>query len=538
MARSRVLVLSLWILTQAANAQSGRFAIFFKDKSGTPFTVDEPAQFLSQKSIDRRAKNNASISVEDLPVVSSYIFEVKNLGVEILSQSKWLNCAIVQVDGDELSQIMQLSFVTSSEYLGPLKSAGGGRVKKINQKKDSNLNIVNLVQSTMLGLNDMHNDNFFGEGILIGVFDSGFPGVNVASAFKSLFDEGRINFTVDLVGKSGNVFQYDDHGTEVLSIMAASQVGTYLGGAPKASYQLYVTEDAGSEFRIEEYNWLVAAEKADSAGVNIINSSLGYNLFDDASMDYKITQLDGKTAVVSIAAAKAAAKGILVVASAGNDGNTPWRLVNPPADADGVMAVGSIGTSGNLANFSSVGPTADGRMKPQVVALGSGVSVIKANGTTGVTSGTSASAPLVASLAAGLMQAFPHLNASEIYDLIVQSGDMSENPDNLKGYGVPHYLAAKKVVTGEEPPQPTSEIYLYPNPAGDQPLKIWMDIAPGQLAMVSIYDLQGKLVFRSDGVVTTVNNPVEFDVSGFSAGLYVVKVEAEGILKTIRLVKL
>lgn len=528
-----------WIFcAQISFAQEGRYALFFTDKEGTSFSLENPLLFLSQKSIDRRAKNGVVVSEEDFPVNANYVNQVKSLGAAILYTSRWMNAAIIQLDGNEINDISLLPFVASYEYIGPIGKPSGGRSRKIKDKKDSNLGVVNQVQLSMLGLDDMHTENIYGQGVTVAVFDSGFPGVDKADAFKSLIEEGRVTFTQDIIGNTKNVFQYDQHGTEVLSIMAANQTRIFLGGIPKAIYQLYVTEDVSSEFRIEEYNWLVAAEKADSAGVDVINSSLGYNIFDDTIMNYRKDQLDGKTAVISRAAHIALSKGIFVVVSAGNDGNTSWSLVNPPADVDGVLAVGSITSTGNLSSFSSVGPTADGRIKPDVVALGSGVSVIKSNGSTGFTSGTSSAAPLITSLVAGLIQTFPDLTVPELYDLVIASGSMSENPDNQKGYGVPNYLGAKIIATGEVPKTPSSSVYLYPNPASGDTVKLEIDVPIGQSATIHIYSLQGQLMLKSTGVVTYSNNPVELDVSALGAGLYIIKVEAEGLLRTIRLVKL
>lgn len=538
MVRNKYLLGCLLFFAQIALAQDGRYAIYFSDKTGTSFSTNTPLEFLSQKSLDRRNKNGVTITEEDFPPNEDYVSQVKGLGADILYTSRWMNAVVAQLEGSELVNVMALPFVVSTEYVGPNKSTSGGRVKHINQKKDSKLELVNQTQNAMLGLNEMHEDKILGEGIVVGVFDSGFPGVNITEPFKLLFSEGRVSYTLDLVGKSSNVYQYDDHGTEVLSIMAANYMPSYVGGIPNATYQLYVTEDVGSEFRIEEYNWLVAAEKADSAGVDIINSSLGYNLFDDSSMDYTTDQLDGKTALISKAASIATSKGMLVVVSAGNDGNTSWKLLNPPADADGVIAVGAITSTGNVSNFSSVGPSTDGRIKPEVVALGSGVSIIKSNGTTGFTSGTSSAAPLVTSLAAGLLQRYPLLTATELYNLIILSGSMQESPDNMRGYGIPNYSTAKQIQDGEPPTPPTSEIYMYPNPVTEDILKVELNILPGKMATIYIYNLQGQLMMKSDGVVDYSNNPVELNLSAFATGIYVVKVQTEDSIETIRLVKL
>lgn len=537
MAKNSLLLFYLFC-GQISFAQEGRYALFFKDKAGTAFTIENPLEYLSQRSIDRRAKNGVVVSEEDFPVNADYVNQVKSLGADILYTSRWMNAVLVRLDGNELNDITLLPFIASYEYIAPNDQVSGGRSKKIKNKKDSNLGIVNQVQLSMLGLDDMHTENIYGQGITVAVFDSGFPGVDKVDAFKPMFDEGRVTYTQDIIGKSGNVFQYDEHGTEVLSIMAAHQTGIFLGGVPEANYQLYVTEDVTTEYRIEEYNWLVAAEKADSTGVDIINSSLGYNIFDDASMNYTTAELDGKTAVISKAANLAIKKGIFVVVSAGNDGNTSWSLVNPPADVDGVLAVGSVTSTGNRSNFSSIGPTADGRIKPDVVALGSGVSVIKANGNTGFTSGTSAAAPLITSLVMGLMQTFPELSVSELYSLVIGSGNGSEHPDNRTGYGVPNYLGAKILHSGEGPNSVISTVYLYPNPVSGDTIKLEVDIPTGQSATIGIYNLQGQLMLKSTGDVTYANNPIELDVSGFSAGLYIIKVETNGVLRTIRMVRL
>ncbi len=535
---NRFILISILLTTQVLFAQDGRYAIFLSDKDQTTYSVDDPSAFLSEKSIARRARNGISITTEDFPVNPAYVEQINEKGAIVFRTSRWFNAVVAEVEGNVLDEILSLPFVTNATFLSPVNGSSGGRMKKFKNRKDSNLGIVNHVQTTMLGLDDMHEDGFMGEGIVIGVFDSGFTGVNVTSPFQALMNEGRITMTLDLVSESGNVFQFDDHGTEVLSIMAADEPGVYRGGAPKATYQLYVTEDASSEYRIEEFNWLIAAEKADSAGVDIISSSLGYNLFDDPTMNYTIDQLDGNTAVVSKAASIALAKGILVVCSAGNEGNVQWKLVTPPADVDGLLSVGAVTSSGNLSGFSSIGPSADGRIKPDVVALGSGVSVIKANGTAGFTSGTSASTPLITSLAAGLLQAFPELSAMALYDLIITSGNLSQSPNNQFGYGMPNYLVAKEVMIGGEPVTQNSSIVIYPNPVTGDSFSIGMNIPMGQSAAISIYTLQGQLVFQSEGIVSYANNPLNLDLSVFSAGLYIVRVETLDIVKTFRLIKL
>jgi serine protease AprX len=312
-----------WVSAQSVN----RYVIFFKDKQASPFSITRPQEFLSQKSIDRRTKQGIELSEEDIPVNQSYVLQVRNAGARTFFTSRWMNALLVETDVPTLDQIKLLPFVLRTEYVAPNQKLSVGRVRKMRSRKDNSIAPATRNQLQMLGIDKMQEDGLKGEGVTIAVFDGGFLGVNSALPFQAILNENRLRDSFDFVARSGNVFAYDDHGTEVLSIISAFNEGNYTGGAYKANFQLYVTEDVDSEYRIEEYNWLFAAERADSAGVDVINSSLGYNLFDDVSMDYSKARLDGKSAVVSQAASKALSKGIVVVCSAGNEGNNSWRLV-------------------------------------------------------------------------------------------------------------------------------------------------------------------------------------------------------------------
>ncbi|MBY0433921.1 MAG: S8 family peptidase, partial [Cyclobacteriaceae bacterium] len=346
--------------------------------------------------------------------------------------------------------------------------------------------------------------------------------------------EGRIRMTQDFVRNSPSVFQFDKHGTEVFSVVAAEQNALFNGGAVKADYLLFVTEDVSSEYRVEEFNWLFAAEKADSAGTDVIQSSLGYNLFDDPNMDYKITDLDGKTAVVTRAAAMARDRGIIVVVSAGNEGSNRWRYVTPPADADGILAVGAVNFEFQKAGFSSIGPTADGRIKPDVMALGQSTSVITSNGTLGSASGTSLAAPLVTSLVAGLLQAYPKLRPAEIIQAVKLSASLSAAPNNQMGYGLPHYVAVKNYL---ESNQSGDDVYVYPNPTGGT-LTVAFKKLPESSVALQIFDSLGKVVSAPTVLLNWLNNPLELPVSSLGPGTYFLQVRTGALNKTFRFVKL
>jgi hypothetical protein len=297
----------------------------------------------------------------------------------------------------------------------------------------------------------MHRQGFKGKGMLVAVFDAGFENLPQLDAMRHLFVNGRILDTYNFVEDNGYVYgKGGDHGTKVLSTMAAYDPGKIIGTAPEASYLLYRTEDASSEYRIEEFNWLLAAERADSAGADVINSSLGYNNFDDKSMSYTYEQMDGNTAYVTQAADMAAAVGMLVVTSAGNEGRGKWKYITAPADADSVLTVGAVDSKGSYAEFSSKGNTPDGRTKPDVVAKGAATTVVSPGNRVTVSNGTSFSSPLMAGFATSLWQAYPKLNNMEVIDILRRSGSQAQKPDSLLGYGIPDYERAKEA-SGKKP---------------------------------------------------------------------------------------
>jgi hypothetical protein len=534
MSRGRVLFAVFFFVLANTGIAQDRYIVFFKDKSATPYSISAPEQFLSGRAITRRIKQDVAITEKDLPVNPAYVQQLNATGAKAFYTSKWLNAALVQATPADTAKIAQLTFVSDYKLVAPGIKLSSGRTRSFKQAKQTTGAAATKSQLEMLGIDDMHADAVTGDGVLVAVFDAGFQGVDMAVPFQHLADENRVSSTHDFTTNTSNVYRYDDHGTSVLSVMAANST-TYTGGAFDATFQLYVTEDVYNEYRIEEYNWLFAAERADSSGVDIIHSSLGYNEFDDPAMDYnKSTDLDGKTAVVSVAAREALDKGILVVVSAGNEGNLSWGLVTPPADVDGVIAVGSITAQGTRSSFSSRGPTSDGRIKPDVVALGSGTAVIRPSGANGTVTGTSVAAPVVTSLAIGLLQRFPNVPVKQIADMIVSSGSHAENPDNLVGYGVPNYLTVRNMLEFGTTNDPIS---IYPNPANTGKFHILLKQA-NQDTDVVIYDTTGKVLNEKRVRITWSNNPLEVDISNLAVGTYLVKVKTINNFKTFRLIKI
>ena len=451
-------------------AQVNRYMIFFTDKQGTGHTTDHPETFLNDRSIQRRITQGIDILAEDLPVTASYIQNVRTTGATVLYKTKWMNGALIECTAAQLASVNALPFVKSADTELVAPGESGGKRKKSNKLRMADTNEETTGQLAMLGMDHMHEDGYHGEGVIIAIMDGGFLGVNTASPFQNLIaNQFNAEVSWDFTANTSNVFQYDDHGSSVLSIIGVSVPGVFTGGAHKATFQLYVTEDVSSEYRIEEYNWLFAAERADSAGIDIINTSLGYNTFDDSSMDYEKEDMDGNTTVITRSAEIAFSKGIFLVNSAGNSGAMSWQIITAPADGENVLAVGNITSAGIISASSSTGPSADGRIKPDVVALGTAVATYRANGTIGYRNGTSFSSPLTAGLIAGLRQRYPELTNIELLEAVRSSASRASSPDNVYGYGIPTYPSVVNYleeITAVEPEQNHS-LVVHPNPVQD-----------------------------------------------------------------------
>jgi hypothetical protein len=532
MVNYRLFFFLFWLLPVTGFSQTtNRYFVSFKDKNHTPYSISNPAQFLSAKSIARRAREQFAVTTEDLPVDPNYVAQVKATGVSVFFASRWFNGVLIQADPSLVPTVSALPFVSNVELVAYGKRLINGRIKFTESVKQTSA-ATNQFQLQMIGLDDMHAAGYLGQGVDVAVFDSGFIGVNTTTPFQHLFTEGRVKEVKNFVKNTLEVYADHDHGTEVLSVMAAYQAGTYEGGAYKANYYLYETEDVASEYRVEEYNWTFAAERADSVGVEVINSSLGYNTFDDSSMDYLYKDLDGKTAVISRAARMAAERGILVVVAAGNEGASSWKYITVPADAEGVIASGSVDYYGNHSSFSSIGPTADGRIKPDVCAMGSGTAVILYNGIPGTTSGTSLSSPLISSLVTGLRQAYPSVTVKQLYSVLINSASKASSPDEYYGYGIPDFKKATSFL------DITNEFEVYPNPIVDNEVKIFFKKADSQKVRISVSSLLGEELSSTEATVTWTNNPLKVNFSeNLSTGIYLLKIQTPESTSTKRLVK-
>lgn len=487
----------------------------------------------------RRTNQQISVIIEDLPVNPAYLQGLEAVGaVSVRETSKWFNGALIQAISADAEAIKLLSYVSSVEFVAP-GSVGGRISKPFEVDSLSVFESDTLFQFDILGITEMRADGFIGENMLITVMDAGFKAMTVVQGFTTLFNENRVLLTYDFISRTSDVYQYSDHGTEVMSLLAAEQTNPeYVGVVPNASYLLFITEDISVEYRLEEYRWLIAAEKADSAGTDVISSSLGYAIFDDPSMDYIATDLDGLTSVITRAAQKASEKGILVVTSAGNLGfGNPWSTVLFPADIINGLAVGSVNSDYSQSVFSPDGPTADGRIKPDVVASGSGTYVINKTGNIVNKSGTSFAAPAVAGLATGVWQAYPNISVAELLNAIRMSASMSSQPNNMFGYGVPHYRAVRNFLDAG---QAGNWYTVYPNPVGENGyLKIKVfDPTSDNNVKIKLFDTLGKQLSDDNLNITWQNNEYFLELLSLPKGIYILNLQSDSNFSKVKILKL
>ena len=424
------------------------YRLYLKDKDldHTPYSISRPQEFLSPRSLDRRKRQGISIDLTDLPVAPAYEKAVREAGIEVVGKSKWNNTLLIRIHKDkELRKLDGLNCIQKVMKVFAAPDSVSQRIrsgvrKELNEWGTSGGEYgASDAQVKSLGGQKIHSIGCRGKGMMIAVFDGGFMNVDKIPALHGIRLAGVKDFVVP---QSKNVFTEMEHGTMVLSTMATNAPNYYMGVAPDAQYLLVRCEDERTESLAEEDYWAVAAEYADSCGVDVINSSLGYHAFDDSSMDHHYYEQDGNTALISHTASMCADKGIVCVNSAGNDGMGSWKKINFPADAKDILTVGSINEQGTNAAFSAVGPTADGRIKPDVMAYGSPTCVITGRGSIINDNGTSFSAPLVAGMVACLWQALPNKTAKQIIKLVRLAGNNQQHPDNVYGYGVPDFWKA------------------------------------------------------------------------------------------------
>lgn len=424
-----------------------KFRVYLKDKGELLYTAEHPEEFLSKEAVERKQREGSVIDVTDFPLSEAYLDTIASTGAEIVVQSKWFNTVVVNTKDSMLADgLKTLSFVDSVKWVWK----GACEIPRPVKEDTSVFYTENIPLQSVYGYAQkqislhngerLHKAGFRGEGMRVAVIDAGFINVDRLNYFDSLKLKGTRNF----VFPGESVYGWDDHGTKVLSCMAADVPGVMVGTAPEAEYWLLKSEDSRSEFPVEEDYWVAAVEFADSVGVDVISSSLGYFTFDDKSLEYDKGALNGHTALISRGAVMAAKKGILLFSSAGNEGNGNWEKITFPADAPSIVTVGAVTDKKKRSDFSSMGFTSDLRVKPDVVALGTGCCVIDTSGCIRYVNGTSFATPILAGLAVCLWQALPQLSNNEIVRLLQCASDRYKQPDAEFGYGIPDVFKAYK----------------------------------------------------------------------------------------------
>ncbi len=528
------LFILIFLIVLQVSAQEDAW-IYFNDKENTSVYLADPTLMLTQDAIDRKAYFNIPIDFRDVPVSENYIATVESSGVIVMAKSKWLNAVHVRGTIQDISSNISEVFVDKIDFadktITDLSRPELVQEDKFEEQVELNSSYGNTAnQTSMIEVDYLHGESFNGEGIKIAVLDAGYPNVNTMGGFQYSRDLQKIKAGYDFVNNTTDVYQSSasNHGTLVLSTMAGYIEDQFVGTAIDATYYLFLTEDANNENPVEESYWVEAAEAADSLGVDIINSSLGYTTYDNANYSYSNADMNGITAFITRGADIAADKGILVVNSAGNSGNSSWKIVGAPADASGVFSIGAVDSNGLYAFFSSLGSSDQPTQKPDVVAQGQGSAVITEFNTLGSANGTSFSSPIIAGSMACLWQANPHLTNFELMQVVRETASQFNAPDSYLGYGIPNFKAAHQTLSST-----TSIKYnvttIYPNPV-QRKLVISSDLSTYDIA---VFDSTGNQVLK----LVSLSKEEIIDVSSLSIGVYFIQINSDKSTNSFKFLK-
>lgn len=508
--------------------------VYFKDKPNSQSYFEHPLSMLSARSLERRSTQNIALSSTDIPLEISYVNQIKlSLGITVLAKSKWLNALHVRGNQSNIATLKSLPFVDKVVFANKTlnatsKKVAENKVSQINDKLKATVDYAygtSANQIQMMNGQILHQQNKTGSGKIIAVLDAGFPGVNTAQPFKKLIDNNQILGGYDFVNRSENFYSGDSHGTMVLSTMGGYKENALVGTAPDASYYLFITENDTSENPVEESLWVEAAEKADSLGVDIITTSLGYFAYDNPAYSHTYSDMNGNTNFISRGAEMAFGKGIIVVASAGNEGNTAEPHIGGPADAVSVLTVGSVTATKVKSSFSSIGPSFDGRIKPELMAQGTAAVVSDAVGNIRTINGTSFSCPVLAGMIACLWQAYPNKTNKEIRQMLLESANQFSSPTNEYGYGIPNFgltLDTQAFLS-------SSVFSVFPNPA-QSTVSFWFE---NNTAMVAVFSVLGQKIMEKE---LTSQNPT-LSVENLKSGLYFFTFDSDTLHKTGKIIK-
>ena len=536
----KLLFIGILFFQYMSYAQEEHAWVYLSDKENVATSIANPISILTQNAIDRKQAQNIPIDERDVPVNENYITQLKTqTGITVMAKSKWLNAVyVIGLEEESIRDLLDLEFVESIDFADKNLNTES-RVALSSNKFDVEESLVSFDygsaqnQVQMIGVDHLHVANYTGEGIIVAVIDAGFPNVDTMGAFQRLRDNGDLLGGYDFVDRNDNVYESSDsqHGTNVLSDMAGFIQDEFVGTAPDASYYLFRTEDSSSEMPVEESYWVEAAERADSLGVHIINSSLGYRVYDNVNYSYTPNDMNGNTAFITKGANIANEKGILVVNSAGNSGgDSAWITVGAPADASGVFSVGAVDFEGNYASFSSQGTAIQPTQKPDVVAQGSGSFVVSSTNNIINNNGTSFSSPILAGGIASLKQALPNATNEEIKQFVRMSASQFNTPDFFLGFGIPNFELALEIGLSIQEEEFVS-FKVFPNPVTTSlNIQIPTSTEPTNL---KIYNVLGKLVLEKN----ITKSQTKLDVSSMASGIYMMSFKSNTGSKTFKLIK-
>ncbi|MBE15745.1 MAG: serine protease [Cytophagaceae bacterium] len=508
--------------------------VYFTDKENVQQSIDNPISILTQEAIDRKGMHATPIDERDVPVTQAYIDEIKDQpDITVYAKSKWFNCVYVRGGEEDINDLWDLDFVSDIQYAD--RSLNRSMAVTPSQKMAPQQRIDFVYgdtenQVTMLSIDEVHQQDYTGNGMIVAVLDSGFSGVNTQAGFARIRDNGRLLDGYDFVDRSDDEFAFtgSDHGTRVVSNIAGFVQDQFVGTGPDAFIYCFRTEDTNSETPLEEALWVEAAERADSLGVDIINTSLGYRTFDNPNYSYTYQDMDGQTAFISRGATLAFEKGMMVVTSAGNDGAD---MITAPADAVGAFTVGAVDSNGDYVSFSSIGPSSDGRVKPDVMAKGQSATVINASGAVTTSNGTSFSSPIMAGAIASIWQSFPQKTNAEMMQLIRAVSSTYDNPTPQLGYGIPDFGQLLETLLSVEDPAFAKAYDVYPNPVQQQfQVRLPQNVAKATLLL---YDMVGKQVLQQH-----ITSDLELiDISHLASGVYISRLVTPSQNQSLKIIK-
>jgi serine protease AprX len=533
----KYLLILTFLVTYVSFSQQDAW-VYFNDKPNSAAFFSNPLSELSQRALDRRTAQNIPLVLNDAPLDATYVSQITAAtGITVKARSKWLNCLHIRGSVTNIQALLAFPFVNHVHFADNSlnsKMAIPATSSPVNKQLDVQVNFnygTSANQIQMLNGHVLHQANYTGTGKIIAVLDAGFPNVDIIAPFQRLRDNNQILGGYDYVNQSSNYYSGNSHGTLVLSTMGGYVEGQLVGTAPDAKYYLFTTEDVASENPVEESNWVEAAEQADRVGVDIITTSLGYFAFDNVNYGHTYSDMTGNNAFASKGANIAFTKGIIVVASAGNEGNSSEPHVGVPAEATNVLAVGAVKADRTIASFSSVGPSFDARIKPDVMAQGQNSILSNTSGNIVAANGTSFSCPIMAGMIACLWQAVPNLTNQQLLNAYKQSCDRFLTPDNQYGYGIPDFQLALTIASLSSVEHKKDNFVVYPNPTTNT-----VSISfPNNYttATVYFYNTLGQILIEKT-ISTSVSNA---SLETLNSGVYFYKIESNSFTQSGKIIK-